>query len=107
MARFATTITVEPVAEICLYGTCRAGHGAIVALPDGRMLGDGAPIKGRAMSAAIWLAAADLRNRGISRGTARVVEPSGRHVDIDLSQRIPYAGDLQWSTEDVAHTVIP
>lgn len=91
------------VAEICLYGTSQHGAGWIACIADGtpagKMLGNGELKPGRSMTAAVWLAADELRSVGVTRGIIRIFEPSGlRCAAVDIGKMIPTFGELKWQT---------
>lgn len=89
------------VAEICLYGASRCGHGWLAMVQgQNRPMGDGQPVSGIGMTAAIWNACDALQKAGIS-GAAAVFAPSGTVMaKVDLAER-KHAGDLHWEAAPV------
>lgn len=89
------------VAQICLYGATHCGHGWLAMVQGrNRPMGDGQPVSGCGMTAAIWNACDALQKSGIS-GKAAVFAPCGTVMaKIDLSERM-YAGDLHWEAAPV------
>lgn len=86
------------VAEICLYGTSRVGHGylARAAAYPGKMHGTGEPSLARGATSCVFLACDDLRRAGCPDGIVRVFAPGGeRMAEIELSNP-PYYGDMKW-----------
>lgn len=89
------------VAEICLYGTSQIGFGYIAALPDGRMFGDGSPVRDRTATDAIWLAVDDVRGAGADGGQVAIYAPGGERVAYAPLWSVPSYGLLQWEAAPV------
>lgn len=89
--------TTKIVAEICLYGSSKVGHGYLVSLPERKLLGDGEPRKHWSLTDAMFHGLTDIRETGIVRGLVRVFEPTGqRCADVEIGKAWPYFGDLKW-----------
>lgn len=95
--------TTKIAAEVSLYGTSAAGHGYIVRLADGRMLGDGSLEKGRSATETIWMALDAARENGLSCKRHEMVAvhydfPQGPLMAlIPCIGAWPYFGDLKWT----------
>ncbi len=101
MAKNSTaTQAAEIVADICLYGGTN-GAGYLARTTAGKMIGTGDPVANRSLTDAVWLAVIELHELGLTRGSVRVFEPSGRRMAI-MSVSLPcYFGELVWTPAPV------
>ena len=84
------------VADICFYGNHSIGHGFIAQLADGRMIGDGVPVKERSATEALWLACEEIRKSGIGAGKVRCFMPGGQRMAVTSLSHPGYYGELKW-----------
>lgn len=85
------------VAEICLYGTWKVGHGWIAKGADGRMFGTGEPKPGRTCTEAYWEAALKMREEGYGPGAVKIFAPGGELMATTNLDQLPIYGALTWT----------
>ncbi len=91
------------VADIAFYGTGTHGAGYIARAVDGRIFGDGMPIKWRSFTDALWAACDELyrHNYGVAGSRIRVFEPGGARMAVADLAAPGYWGDLTWEAAPV------
>jgi hypothetical protein len=93
---------IQPAAIICFYGTPRTGAGYLAQARNGRMFGDGRPVRGRSFGVALWQAIEDLRFAGIRSGVVHVVDSGGaRFASTLISREAPEYAALNWQPTPV------
>ncbi len=100
------TTAAAPVAEICLYGTSRTGAGWLVALPGGRMLGNGEPAADRSFTQAVWAALDAIRREGTA-GPVRLFDAGGERCTTVHTSGCKWYGDLTWESAPVYVLRVP
>lgn len=98
------------VADLCLYGNRGIGFGYLLAAGNKILSGDGEPKADRDLTTCLFMAAADLSERGIHEGIVQVVAPGGESMaEVDLGWGMPYYGMLVthadiWGGPEDEHT---
>jgi hypothetical protein len=102
-----TTRANELVGEVCLYGAPHCGYGYIAQARDGKMFGDGEPVKGCGATDALWFGLGWFRGPETAEGIIRVFDSGGeRMAEISIAEvnrrgYFPYYGDLKWAVAPV------